>query len=87
MAAALEKLKERVSVRQFQIFFLHVIKAMPALETARALGVNVARIYLVKHRVKPLFEKAVKEVEALVELAEWEMGSLKGFKALKRSHG
>ena len=64
VVAALEKLKPQVSARQFQIFFLHVIKQMPAGTTAKSLGVNVARVYLVKHRLKPLFEQAVKEVES-----------------------
>ncbi len=63
--AALEKLKHQVSARQFQIFFLHVIKQVPAGKTAKALGVTAARVYLVKHRVKPLFEQAVRAVEAL----------------------
>ena len=63
--AALEKLKRQVSARQFQIFFLHVIKQTPVSKTAKALGVTAARIYLVKHRVKPLFEQAVRSVEAL----------------------
>ena len=60
--AALEKLKQRVSPRQFQVFYLHVIRQAPALETARGLGVNLAQVYLVKHRLKPLFQKALDEV-------------------------
>jgi RNA polymerase sigma factor (sigma-70 family) len=64
LQAALEKVKRQVSPRHFQIFYLHVIKQVPALKAARALGVNLGRVYLVKHRVRPLFEKAVKQVES-----------------------
>ena len=49
--AALEKVKRQVNAKQFQIFYLHVIKKGPAQKVARTLGVNVARVYLAKHRV------------------------------------
>lgn len=57
--AALEKLKAQVDARQFEIFFLHVIKQQPPAQVARTLGVTVARVYLVKHRLKGAFEKAL----------------------------
>jgi len=62
--AALEKLKKQVSARQFQVFYLHVIKQLPAPEAARALRVQLPQVYLTKHRLKPLFQKAVQEVGA-----------------------
>ena len=61
--AALEKLKPQVSARQFQIFYLHVIKRMSPSDTARALRVRVPLVHLTKHRVKPKFEQALKAVE------------------------
>lgn len=61
--AALERLKPQVSARQFQIFYLHVIKHMSPAETARALRVRTPLVHLTKHRVKAKFERAVREVE------------------------
>ena len=63
--AALERLKPQVGARQFQIFYLHVIKQLPPTEVARGLGVNLGQVYLAKHRMAGLFKKAVKEVEEL----------------------
>jgi RNA polymerase sigma-70 factor (ECF subfamily) len=62
--AALEKLKRQVKAKQFQIFYLHVIRELPPTKVARALGVNVGQVYLAKHRLSGLFKKAVHEVEA-----------------------
>jgi RNA polymerase sigma factor (sigma-70 family) len=60
--AALEKLKETVSPRQFQIFDCCVIKGLGPQKTGEALGISTAQVYLCKHRVGSLFKK---EVEAL----------------------
>jgi RNA polymerase sigma factor (sigma-70 family) len=60
---ALAKLKRQVNARQFQIFYLHVIKQLPAEKVVKALGVNRAQIYLVKYRLTPLFKQAVAEAE------------------------
>ncbi len=60
---ALEKLKAQVSTKHFQIFYLHVIKQQSTSKVAKALGVSVGQVYLVKHRLKGAFEKAVKRLE------------------------
>lgn len=60
---ALEKLKPRVSIRHFQIFYLLVIKKQPPGKVAKALGVSVGQVYLVKHRLKGVFEKSVRKLE------------------------
>lgn len=62
--AALEKVKQQVSSRKFQVFYMHVIKEIPAAETARLLRVSTPLVYLTKHRVKPLFERAVRDIAA-----------------------
>jgi len=56
---ALERLKARVKPKHFQVFYLFVVKGQPAAQVARALGVNRALVYLVKHRLKPQFDRAV----------------------------
>jgi RNA polymerase sigma factor (sigma-70 family) len=63
MTTALERVKHQVRARQFQIFDLYVLQNWPAAEVARTLKINVARIYLAKHRVSALLSKEVKRLE------------------------
>lgn len=56
---ALERVKKRVSGRQFQIFECCVIKRWAAARVAEALRVNIAQVYLAKHRVSALMKKEV----------------------------
>ena len=63
MAAALERMKARVSGRQFQMFDLYVLQHWPVGDVARTLRVSVAQVYLAKHRVSALLKKAVKKLE------------------------
>ena len=51
LEAAAERVKRRVSPAQFQIFEYHVLQGHGVRETAEALGISVARVYLVKHRI------------------------------------
>jgi RNA polymerase sigma-70 factor (ECF subfamily) len=61
--AALEKLKAQVSGKHYQVFYLHVIKQEPPQKVADALNIPVDQVYLIKHRLSLLFEKAVKDLE------------------------
>jgi RNA polymerase sigma factor (sigma-70 family) len=54
---AISKVKEKVALKQFQMFDLYVVKERPALEVAQALGVTVAQVYLAKHRVSGLVKQ------------------------------
>lgn len=62
--AALERVKRRANAKQYQVFYLHVIKQHPAQKVARSLGVNVAQVYLVKHRLGALVKKEVQNLRA-----------------------
>ncbi|MEA3210075.1 MAG: hypothetical protein QOE70_3132 [Chthoniobacter sp.] len=57
--AALERVKKRVNARQFQIFDCCVIKRWAASRVAAELRVNIAQVYLAKHRVAGLMKKEV----------------------------
>jgi RNA polymerase sigma-70 factor (ECF subfamily) len=59
MKAALERVKMRVSPRQFQIFDYNVLQGMNATEVRRKLGVSITRVYLAKHRVGTLLKKEI----------------------------
>jgi DNA-directed RNA polymerase specialized sigma24 family protein len=51
LAAAAERVKARVSPTQYQIFEYHVLQEHSVVETARALGISAAKVYLAKHRI------------------------------------
>lgn len=57
MDAAIQRVKRRVSIEQFQMFDLFVLKSWPARDVAATLGVSVAHVYVAKHRVAKLIKK------------------------------
>lgn len=57
MKAALDRVKMKVSPRQFQIFDYNVIRGMKPTEVHKKLGVSLAQVYLAKHRVSALLKK------------------------------
>jgi RNA polymerase sigma-70 factor (ECF subfamily) len=59
---ALRRVKAKVSARQYQIFDCYVVKEWPAQRVQRDLGVNLAQVYLAKHRIAALLKK---ELEGL----------------------
>ncbi len=63
LAAALASVKQQVDPRQFQIFDCYVTRGWPASRVARELGVNLAQVYLAKHRVSAMLKKTVATLE------------------------
>jgi RNA polymerase sigma factor (sigma-70 family) len=62
--AALDHLKLQVKkVSHYQAFYLNVIKEQPPSLVARNLGMNIAQVYLIRHRLTRLFKKALEKVE------------------------
>ena len=62
--AALELVKPQVKkVRHYQAFYLNVIKQQPPASVAKTLGMSVAQVYLIRHRLTGLFKKALEKVE------------------------
>ncbi len=57
---ARERVKEKVSPKQFQIFDCYVIKDWPATKVREELAVSMAQVYLAKHRVGGLMKKELK---------------------------
>jgi RNA polymerase sigma-70 factor (ECF subfamily) len=62
LEAAMRRVKASVDPKQFQIFDLLVRKEWPVAKVAADLQINVARVYLAKHRVGRLLKK---EIETL----------------------
>jgi RNA polymerase sigma-70 factor (ECF subfamily) len=61
--AALARVKQRVEARHYQIFDCVVVKQWTAAKAAKELGVNIAQVYLVKHRLKAMLKRELKEIE------------------------
>jgi hypothetical protein len=59
----LVRLKERVNEKQFQMFYLHVIRDLTTAEVVRRLNVNAAQVYLNKFRVGPEFRRLLSQVQ------------------------
>jgi RNA polymerase sigma-70 factor (ECF subfamily) len=64
LEAALQRVKQKVSPRQYQIFDCYVVKEWPVQRVQRDLGVNPAQVYLAKHRVAALLKKEVEALQA-----------------------
>ena len=63
LSAVMERVKQRVSDRQFQIFDLYVLQNWSVQEVTRTLRVNPAQVYLAKHRIGRLLKKEVQALE------------------------
>jgi len=63
LQAALERLKRKVDAKHYQIFDCLVVKQWPAAKVAANLGVGIAQVYLVKHRLSGLLKKEVATLE------------------------
>jgi RNA polymerase sigma-70 factor (ECF subfamily) len=59
---ALERVKQRVSVKHFQIFDLAVIKQWPTEKIAKTFDVGVGQVYLIKHRVSAKLKSELKKL-------------------------
>ena len=65
MDAALARVKPLCSVKQWQIFDLHVLQEWSVREVTGTLGVSAGRVYLAKHRISALLKKEIKALERL----------------------
>jgi RNA polymerase sigma-70 factor (ECF subfamily) len=66
-AAALERVKEKFTLKQFQVFDLLVLKEWAATEVAQSLGITVANVYVTRHRISAAVKKEVRRLESQFE--------------------
>jgi len=64
---ALDRVKARVDEKQFQIFDLYAVQGWPASQVAQSLGVSMARVYLIKHRVARLIAVEIRRLQRETE--------------------
>ena len=67
--AAIERVKQQVTPKQFQVFDLSVLRELPVAEVTALLKVNAAQVYLARYRVGALVKKEAKRLEAQAEKA------------------
>lgn len=63
LARALERVRDRLDERQYQVFDLNVMKNWPAADVAKTLGITVATVYLTKHRVSAALKREIARLE------------------------
>ena len=63
LQTATERVKKKVSGKQYQIFDCYVLKQWPAQKVAKELRVSVTQVYLAKHRLGALLKKEITRVE------------------------
>lgn len=63
MDAAIQRVKRRVSIEQFQMFDFFVLKGWTAREVAKTLHVTVAHVYVAKHRITTLLRKEIAQLD------------------------
>ncbi len=61
--AALEKVQTQANARHYQVFYLHVIQEVPPEKVAAVTGVSAEQVYVIKHRLTPLFRAAIEQIE------------------------
>ena len=61
--AAMQRVKEQANLKDCQMYDLYVVRQWSPREVAKALGVSVARVYLAKHRIAPMFRKEFSQLE------------------------
>jgi RNA polymerase sigma factor (sigma-70 family) len=66
--AAMQRVKARVTPRQYQMFDLYAVKQWPVREVRRTLNVNAAQVYLAKHRVSRLVREELRRMEKQLAL-------------------
>jgi RNA polymerase sigma factor (sigma-70 family) len=67
LAVALERVKPKFSLKQFQVFDLLVLKEWPVRDVARSLGLTLAGAYVIRHRISAAINKEIKALEKQFE--------------------
>ena len=64
LAAALERVQLQASAKHYQIFYLYVVRGVAVEQIVRVTGSTPNEVYLVKHRLWPIFERAARSIES-----------------------
>jgi RNA polymerase sigma-70 factor (ECF subfamily) len=61
--AAMERVKRRIKPEHYQVFYLSAVRSLGPKRIAETMGMNIAQVYLVRHRVARLIKKEVQVLE------------------------
>lgn len=64
---AMQRVKNKLSPKQYQIFDLSVVKEWPVADVTKVLKVNRGQVYLARHRVGALIRKEMGRLETQME--------------------
>jgi RNA polymerase sigma-70 factor (ECF subfamily) len=64
LEVALDRVKQKVDPKQYQIFDFYVLKEWPLSRVTKAMNVNAARVYLAKHRINALIKKEIAKLQS-----------------------
>lgn len=64
---ALDRVKEKFSLKKFQVFDLLVLKEWPVADVAKSLGISLANIYVTRHRISAAIARETKRLEKRLE--------------------
>ena len=65
--AAMRRIKRKVKPDHYQVFFLRAVQQVPPREVARMMGMNIARVYLIQHRLTKLVRREREALESQPE--------------------
>jgi DNA-directed RNA polymerase specialized sigma24 family protein len=63
LEVAMEKAKAMAKPRQYQMFYLHVVREMDAKKVAHKLKVKLPEVYYAKYKISALIKKEMKRLE------------------------
>jgi RNA polymerase sigma-70 factor (ECF subfamily) len=61
--AALQRVREHADSRQFQMFYLHVCKNLPAREVTRKLQAKLPEVYFAKYKISAAVRREIRKLE------------------------
>lgn len=63
LEAAVARLRRRSKPKQFQVFELYALRGWAGMKVARELGVSLAQIYLINHRLRKMLQREMAALE------------------------
>jgi len=63
LEAALVRVRERADSQQFQLFYMHVVKSLPARDVAKKMQVKLAEVYFAKYKLTAAVKREIKRLE------------------------
>jgi RNA polymerase sigma factor (sigma-70 family) len=63
LRTALDRVRQKVDPKQFQIFDCYVLKNWPVRDVTKMLKVTAGQVYLAKHRISTLLKKETQRLE------------------------